>query len=80
MVSSPPLHVGCPQEFAPGAALEDWVLLQGGPGVGVVQLLGSQVLWQLQVCRGAGSQGSRRHGSFGVFSSLWQLCSSGDLL
>ena len=72
--------MGCPQEFAPEAALEDWVLLQGGPGVEVVQLLGSQVLWQLQVCRGAGGQGSRRHGSLWVFSSLWQLCSSGNLL
>lgn len=60
------------------AALEDWVPLQGGPGVEVVQLLGSQVLWQLQVCRGAGGQESRRHGS--LCFSLWQLCSSGDLL
>ena len=48
----PPLHVSCPLGFAPEAALEDSGLPLGGPGVEVVQLLGSQGFWQ--VFRGAG--------------------------
>lgn len=62
-------HVGCPQEFAPKAALEDWVLPREAQVWRWVQLLDSQVLWQLQVCRGAGGQGVGRHGSLWVFSS-----------
>ena len=42
MVLSPPLHLGLPQGFASEAALEDLVLPLRGPGVEVVQLLGSQ--------------------------------------
>ena len=49
------LHVGRPLEFAPDAALEDLGLPLRGPGVEVVQLLGSQGFWQYQVLRGAGS-------------------------
>ena len=45
MVLFPLLHVGCTMGFAPEAALEDL-------GVEVVQLLGSQGLWQHQVLRG----------------------------
>ena len=55
MVLFPPLHVGRPLEFAPDAALEDLGLPLRGPGVEVVQLLGSQGFWQYQVLRGAGS-------------------------
>jgi len=50
----PPLHVGRPLGFAPEAALEDLGLPQGGPGVEVVQLPGSQGFWQHQVLRGVG--------------------------
>ena len=46
MILFPPVHVGCPLGFAPGAALEDLVLPLRGPGVEVVQLLGSQGFWQ----------------------------------
>ena len=48
------LHVGRPLGFAPEAALEDLGLPLRGPGVEVVQLLGSQGFWQYQVFRGAG--------------------------
>ena len=48
MVFFPPLRVGRPLGFAPEAALEDLGLPQGGPGVEVVQLLGSQLFWQHQ--------------------------------
>ena len=41
--------------FAPEAALEDLNLPQRGPGVEVVQLLGSQGFWQHQVLKGLGS-------------------------
>ena len=41
--------------FAPEAALEDLNLPQRGPGVEVVQLLGSQGFWQHQVLKGVGS-------------------------
>ena len=40
--------------FAPEAALEDLGLPLGGPGVEVVQLPGSQGLWQHQVLRAVG--------------------------
>ena len=49
----PPLHVGRPVAFAPEAALEDLGLGEG-PGVEVVQLLGSQGFWQHQVLRAVG--------------------------
>ena len=48
------LYVGHPLKFAPEAALEDLGLPLGGPGVEVVQLLGSQGFWQHQVLRGVG--------------------------
>ena len=54
VVLFPPLHVGQPLRFAPEAALEGLGLPQGGPGVEVVQLLGSQGFWQHQVLRGVG--------------------------
>ena len=54
MVLFPPLHVGRPLGFAPEAALEDLGLPQWGPGVEVVQLLGSQGFWQHQVLKGVG--------------------------
>ena len=55
MVLFLPLHVGHPLGFASEAALEDLGLPLRGPGVEVVQLLGSQGFWQHQVLRGAGS-------------------------
>ena len=55
MVLFPSLHVGRPLRFAPEAVLEDLGLPLLGPGVEVVQLLGSQGFWQLQVLRGIGS-------------------------
>ena len=42
-------------EFAPEAVLDDLGLPLLGPGVEVVQLLGSQGFWQLQVLRGVDS-------------------------
>ena len=51
MVLFPPLHVGRPLGFAPEAALEGLGLPLGGPGLEVVQLLGSQEFWQHQVLR-----------------------------
>ena len=55
MVLFLPLHVGRPLGFAPEAALEGLCLPLLGPGVEVVQLLGSQGFWQHQVLRGVGS-------------------------
>ena len=55
VVLFPPLHVGRPLRFAPEAVLEDLGLPLLGPGVEVVQLLGSQGFWQLQVLRGIDS-------------------------
>ena len=54
MVLFPPLHVGCPLGFAPGAALEGLRLPLRGLGVEVMQLLVMQLLvsqgfWQKQV-------------------------------
>ena len=42
-------------DLAPHVALEALGLPLGGPGVEVVQLLGSQGFWQHQVLRGVGS-------------------------
>ena len=56
----PPLHADHPPGFAPEAALEDGVAPVRA-GVEVVQLLGLQGFWQLQVLRGVGSQGSRKY-------------------
>ena len=53
MVLFPPLYVGHPQGFASEAALEDLGLPLSGPGVEVVQLLGSQGPWQHQKLREA---------------------------
>ena len=53
VVLFPPMHMGHPVAFAPEAALEDLGLGEG-PGVEVVQLLGSQGFWQHQVLRGVG--------------------------
>ena len=50
----PPLHVGHPLGFAPVAALEDLGLPLWRPDGEMVQLLGSQRLWQHQVLRGIG--------------------------
>ena len=47
VVLFPPLHVGRPLGFTPEAALEGLGLPLRGPGVEVVQLLGSQGFWQL---------------------------------
>ena len=55
MVLRPPLHVTRPLGFAPEAAQEDLRLPQGGPGVEVVQLSGSQGFWRHQVLRGVGN-------------------------
>ena len=55
MVLFQPLHVGCPLGFAPEAALEDLGLTLRGPGVEVVQLLGSQGFWQHQLLKGVGN-------------------------
>ena len=52
VVLVPLLHVGRPPGFAPEAALEDLGLPLWGPGVEVVQLLGSQGFEQHQVLRG----------------------------
>ena len=54
MVLSPPRCVSHPEGFAPESALEDLGLLQEGPGMVVVQLLGLQGPWKYQVLRGAG--------------------------
>ena len=51
MVLFLPLHVGRPLGFAPEAALEGLCLPLLGPGVEVVQLLGSQGFWQHLVLR-----------------------------
>ena len=51
VVSFPALHVGGPLGFAHEAALEDLGLPLRGPGVEVVQLLGTQGFWQHQVLR-----------------------------
>ena len=64
----PPLHVGCPLGFAPEAALEDLGLPLRGPGVEVVQLLGSQGF------SAPGIQGSWRIGQQEIWCSRrgWQ--------
>ena len=49
----PPLLLSHPPGFAPEAALEDLGLPPGSSGVEVVQLLGSQGLWQYRVPRRA---------------------------
>ena len=50
------LHVGHPLDLAPEAALKGLVCFPlRGPGVEVVQLLGSQGFWQHEVLRGIGS-------------------------
>ena len=49
------IHWGLPPE----AALEGLGLPLRGPGVKVVQLLGSQGFWQHPVLRGVGGYGSR---------------------
>ena len=61
MVLFPTLHVGRPLGIASEAALEGLGLPLGGPGLEVVQLLGSQGFWQHQVLRGVGGWGSRKY-------------------
>ena len=61
MVLFPPLPVGHPLGIAPEAAQEDLGLPLRGPGVEVVQLLGSQGFWEHQVLRGAGGLGHRNY-------------------
>ena len=61
-------------EFAPEAVLDDLGLPLLGPGVEVVQLLGSQGFWQLQVLRGIGSQGSRKYSALeGYGKQYWPI-------
>ena len=55
MVLFPPLDMGCPLRLAAEAALEDLGLPLCGPGVEVVQVLGSHGFWQHRVLRGVGS-------------------------
>ena len=45
---------GSSTRIAPESALEDLGLLLWGPGVEMVQLIGSQGFWQYQVLRGVG--------------------------
>ena len=54
MVSSPPLHVSHLPGFTPQAALEDLDLPQGGSGVEVGSLVGSQGPGYYQTLREAG--------------------------
>ena len=54
MVLFPPLDGGHPLGFAPEAGREGLGLPPWRPGVEMVQLLGSQGLWQHQVLRGVG--------------------------
>ena len=67
--------MGRPQEFAPEASLEVLGLLQWGPDVEVLQLLGSWGPWQCHVHRGASSHWCRKYGASSFFSSLWHLAS-----
>ena len=61
VVLFPPLHVSCPLGFNSWGFPEGLGLALWGPGVEVVQLLGSQGFWQHQVLRGADSEGSRKY-------------------
>ena len=78
VVSSPPVHVTCLQEFAPEAPWEDLGVPQGGPNVEVVQLFGLQGPWQYQVLRGDTGYDSRKYEALRVFCSLWLLYPCGD--
>ena len=74
MVLFPSLHVGHPLGFAPEAALEDLGLPLRGPGVELVQLLGSQGFWQHQVFRGVGGEGSRKYSALeGYGNQYWPV-------
>ena len=69
--------MGCPLRLAPEAALEALGLPLLGPGVEVVQLLGSQGFWQLQVLRGVDGQGSRKYSALEEYGNQhWLRCSS----
>ena len=69
--------MGCPLGFAPAVSLEELGLPHWGPGVEVVQLLGSQGFWQHQVLRGVGGQGSRKYSALKRYGNQsWPICSS----
>ena len=70
--------MGCAQGFAPEAALEDLGLPQGGPGVEVLQLLGSQGPWPHQKLSEASSQGSRKHSALERYGSPLQYSCLGN--
>ena len=77
MVLFPLLHVDHALGFTPEAALEDLGLPLWGPGVAMVQLLGSQWFWQHQVLRGVGGSGSRKYSALeGYGNQYWPVCSS----
>ena len=63
--------MGFPLGFAPEAALEDLGLPLWGPGVEVVQPLGSQGFWQCQVLRGVGGKGSRKYSALEGYGNLY---------
>ena len=64
-------------DLAPHVALEGLGLPLGGPGVEVVQLLGSQGFWQHQVVSGVGGQGSRKYSTLeGYSNQYWPIGSS----
>ena len=63
--------------FATEAALEDLCLPLWGPGMEVVQLLGSQWFWQHQVLRVVGGWGSRKYSALeGYDNQYWPMPSS----
>ena len=65
-------------DLAPEAVMEDLGLPQWGPGVEVVQLLGSQGFWQHQVLRAVGGgKGSRKYSALeGYGNQYWPILSS----
>ena len=77
MVLLPPLHVGCLLGSVPEAALEDLGVPLRGPGLEVLQVLGSQGFWQHQVLRGVGSYSRRKYSALeGYGNQYWPIESS----
>ena len=63
--------------LASEASLEGLGLPLWGPGVEVMQLLGSQGFWQHQVRRGIDGQGSRKYSALeGYGNQNWPICFS----